>query len=34
MKIQLKDQTKTTKEEKIETWLAKKLNMEKILMGG
>ncbi len=34
MKIQLKDQTKKTKKEKIETWFAKKLNMEKILMGG
>ncbi len=30
----MKDQTKKTKEENIETWLVKKSNVEKTLMGG
>jgi phosphoribosyl-ATP pyrophosphohydrolase len=34
MKIQSKGQTKKTKEENIETWLAKKSNIKKTLMGG
>jgi hypothetical protein len=34
MKLQSKDQTKKMKEKNIETWLAKKLNIEKTLMGG
>jgi len=34
MKIHLKDQTEKMKEENVKTWLTKKLNIEKTVMGG